>query len=500
MKRHILALDQGTTSSRAILFESTGKVVSIAQREFKQHYPKDGWVEHDPLEIWDTQLAVAKEVLHNSQLDLKSVSAIGITNQRETTVLWDRTTGKPIHPAIVWQDRRTAGICTELKSSSGGMEEMVQKKTGLLLDPYFSGTKISWILENIEGARSLANSGKLAFGTIDSWLIWNLTGGRSHVTDVTNASRTMLLNLQTLSWDPEMLALFKIPESILPSIVESSGVCAKTEKSLLGLEIPIAGIAGDQQAALFGQLCTEKGKVKNTYGTGCFALLNCGSEPVYSKNRLLTTVACKIGGQAQYALEGSVFMGGAVVQWLRDELKIIGSSREIEALAQKVPDAGGMVIVPAFTGLGAPYWNPQARGMILGLTRGSNQAHFARAALESIALQSMDVIKAMEMDAGFPLKELNIDGGAASNNTLMQLQADLIGVKVVRPTVTEVTALGAAYLAGLAVGIWSGVEELIKHRQIDKEFHPQAADSTNELKIRWKRAVDTVQFWSRSAK
>jgi glycerol kinase len=470
---YILALDQGTTSSRAVLLGQDGRVHGQAQTPFRQIFPQPGWVEHDPVEIWSSQFGVAMEALAQADIKADAVAAIGITNQRETAILWDRKTGEPIHNAIVWQDRRTAGFCDRLREQ--GSEPKIQEKTGLVIDAYFSASKICWLLENVPGARERANRGELAFGTVDSWLIWKLTGGARHVTDVTNASRTMLFNLHTGQWDNELLDLLNVPKSLLPEVVGSSEVCGKTSGVLAG--IPIAGIAGDQQAALFGQMCMQPGMVKCTYGTGSFMLLNTGEKPVASRNKLLTTVAWKIDGRTSYALEGSVFIAGAVVQWLRDELQIIRSAAEIEELAASVPDTAGVYFVPAFSGLGAPHWDQYARGTIGGLTRGANRAHIARAALEGIAFQIADIIDAMETDSGVPLKELRVDGGAARNNLLMQIQADLLGVPVTRPSNPETTVLGATYLAGLAVGFWPDRETIAKQWQADRRFIP-AIDET----------------------
>lgn len=488
---YLLALDQGTTSSRAIVFDETGNTVGQAQKEFRQYFPANDRVEHDATEIWKTQLAVARDVLDATGTK-DSIVGIGITNQRETTVVWDRQTGSPISNAIVWQDRRTANYCKELRDA--GMERIIRQKSGLLLDPYFSATKLRWILNNVESARSMAVSGRLAFGTIDTWLLWNLTRGEVHATDATNASRTMLMNLDTLDWDDELLELFDIPKSVLPEIRSSSEIFGYCDRTLFDSPIPISGIAGDQHAALFGQLCIEPGMAKNTYGTGCFVLQNTGTRRVLSENRLLTTLAPVRGGTVQYALEGSVFVGGAVVQWLRDGLGLVEKSSEIESLARSVPDSGGVVFVPAFTGLGAPHWDPFARGTILGLNRGSTRAHLARAALESIALQSMDVLKAMEADSGSSLTELRVDGGASMNNLLMQFQADVSSVPVVRAATTEATALGAAYLAGLAVGTWSSEEELRNLWTSDRTFRP-TTDQTNVIKD-WTRAVSRAREWA----
>jgi glycerol kinase len=483
----ILALDQGTTSSRAILFDETGAIRASAQREFTQFFPQPGWVEHDAMEIWRTQRDVAWEAAAQSGGALRG---IGITNQRETVVVWDRRTGEPVSRAIVWQDRRTAGICEELKNAGAGL--LIQEKTGLVIDPYFSATKLRWILEEVPGARKRAERGELAFGTVDSWLVWNLSGGAKHISDVTNASRTMLWNIHTAEWDDELLALFSIPRALLPEVVSSSGIIADAAE----FGVPIAGIAGDQQAALFGQCCFEPGMAKNTYGTGCFILLNTGSRPVSSRNQLLTTAAWRIGGKMEYALEGSVFIAGAVVQWLRDGLGLIGSSSEIEALAASVPDTGGVYFVPAFVGLGAPYWDSAARGAIFGITRGTSGAHLARAAVESIAHQSADVISAMEADAGFGLQELRVDGGASRNDMLMQFQADLLGVPVVRAQTAETTALGAAFLAGLALGEWRNAAELSRTWSVSKTFSPQMSPAEREARRgRWSEAVARSRHW-----
>ncbi len=490
--KYILALDQGTTSSRAIVFDRNGSSVAVAQQEFRQIFPKPGWVEHDAQEIWATQSNVAAQALEKARLSATDIAAIGITNQRETTVVWDRATGKPICHAIVWQDRRTAAACDRLKAR--GLAPMIRKKTGLVVDAYFSGTKLQWILQHVPGAKAKAAAGQLAFGTIDSWLVWNLTGGRRHVTDPSNASRTMLFNIHTGAWDDELLRLFNVPRALLPEVCSSSEVYG--ESNLLGGAIPIAGIAGDQQAALFGQACTNPGMVKNTYGTGCFMLMQTGAKPVASKNNLLTTVAWRIGGRTEYALEGSIFIAGAVVQWLRDGLGIIGSSGEVEALAAQVPDNGGVYLVPAFAGLGAPHWDPYARGMLIGLTRGSTRAHIARAALEGIAYQVADVLRAMEGDAKIRLKELRVDGGACANNLLMQFQADLLGVPVVRPRISETTALGAAYLAGLAVGFWKSQREIAAQWQIDRRFLPAKKTALRtKLVAGWNKALSRAKGW-----
>lgn len=491
MSKYILSLDQGTTSSRAIVFNHDGEIVAIAQKEFTQIYPQAGWVEHDPLEIWSTQLSVAAEVIVKARLSATDINSIGITNQRETTVVWDRETGKPIYNAIVWQDRRTSDYCDSIRKQ--GLSQKIQDKTGLIIDSYFSATKARWILENVEGARAKAEAGKLAFGTIDSWLIWNLTGGKTHVTDVSNASRTMIYNIHDLKWDEELLSLFDIPKSMLPQVKSSSEVYGETAGNILAAKLPIAGIAGDQQSALFGQMCTEVGMVKNTYGTGCFMLMNIGKTPKISANNLLTTIAWQINGEVNYALEGSIFIGGAVVQWLRDELGMISRSADVETLANKVPDTQGVYIVPAFAGLGAPHWDQHARGTITGLTRGTNKSHIARAALESIAYQTMDVLKAMEADAGVGIAELRVDGGATANNLLMQFQADLLNCKVIRPEVTEVTAIGAAYLAGLATGFWESIEQIRAQWKINKTFVAgENIDNTSRIKG-WNRAVKAAR-------
>jgi glycerol kinase len=493
--KHILALDQGTTSSRAIVFDHRGHIVASAQREFKQIFPQPGWVEHDAQEIWTTQLSIARQALRKAGLTAKHVAAIGITNQRETAVVWDRATGKPVYNAIVWQDRRTAPACDRLKAR--GFAPVIRRKTGLMVDAYFSATKLQWILNHVPGAKFRAQAGELAFGTIDSWLVWNLTGGRCHVTDPSNASRTMLFHIHTGAWDDELLRLFGVPRAILPDVCSSSEVYGETH--LLGGMIPIAGIAGDQQAALFGQVCTRPGMVKNTYGTGCFMLMQTGGRPIVSKNNLLTTVAWRFGDRTEYALEGSIFIAGAVVQWLRDGLGIIKSSGEIEALAAQVPDNGGVHLVPAFAGLGAPHWDAQARGLIIGLTRGTTRAHIARAALEGIAFQVADVLRAMESDAGIRLTELRVDGGACANNLLMQFQADLLGVPVVRPRVAETTALGTAYLAGLGVGFWKDQKEITTHWEADRRFIPATKPAVRkQLLAGWTRALTRAKNWSRS--
>jgi glycerol kinase len=495
MKKYILAFDQGTTSSRAILFDKSGSIVSVAQKEFTQIFPSPGWVEHDPHEIWSTQLGVAAEAVSRAGLTSNDIAAIGITNQRETTVVWDRETGSPVYNAIVWQDRRTSDYCEQLKKQN--LETKIREKTGLVIDAYFSATKINWILANVEGARQKAEEGKLAFGTIDSWLIWNMTKGKVHATDVTNASRTMLFNINTLEWDEELLQIFDIPKSLLPEVKQSSEIYGNTSTSLFSKEIPIGGVAGDQHAALFGQMCTAPGMVKNTYGTGCFMLMNIGNKPIISNNNLLTTIAWKVNGKVQYALEGSIFIAGAVVQWLRDGLNIIRTSAEVEDLASKVKDNGGVYFVPAFTGLGAPHWNQQARGIMVGITRGSNASHIARASLESIAYQTMEVLKAMEADSGISIKELRVDGGATSNDLLMQFQADVLGTKVIRPRVTETTALGAAYLAGLAVGYWKDMDEIGEQWQMEKCFEPGHSNKNMAEWIKgWNRAVKAAKAWA----
>ncbi len=490
----VLALDQGTTSSRAILFDRTGRPISVAQRELRQHYPQPGWVEHDPDEIWSSQLQCARQALATAGAGPKQLAAIGITNQRETTVIWERAGGRPIARAVVWQDRRTSDVCARLAEQ--GHEADVVARTGLVLDPYFSATKIGWLLDHVPGARARAERGELAFGTIDSWLIWNLTG--EHITDVSNASRTSLFNLAALDWDDHLLALFDVPRSLLPRITPSSQVVGRARADCLGAEIAVAGSAGDQQAATFGQACFVPGMAKNTYGTGCFLLANTGSRPYRSANRLLTTVGWQLGSAPPtYLLEGSVFVGGAVVQWLRDGLGLIRDAAEVEALARQVEDAGGVYVVPAFAGLGAPYWDSGARGAIVGLTRGSTRAHLARAALESIALQSAELLAAMQDDCGGAISELRVDGGAARNDLLMQLQADVLGIPVVRPAVTETTALGAAYLAGLAVGFWSGADEIASMWAADRRFEPAlSADQRQARLSQWRRAVERSRHWA----
>lgn len=496
MKKYILSLDQGTTSSRAIVFDHGGNICAVAQKEFKQMFPKPGWVEHDPMEIWASQGSVAKESLLKLSLKAEDIAAIGITNQRETTVVWNRKTGLPIYNAIVWQDRRTADYCDELKKN--GHAALIQDKTGLVVDAYFSGTKIKWILDHVDGARVLAQQGELAFGTVDSWLLWKLTDGKVHATDVSNASRTMLFNLHTMNWDDELLKILDVPKSLLPEVKSNSEVFGYAHA--IGMnEVPISGIAGDQQSALFGQMCTGVGMVKNTYGTGCFMLMNTGEKAVKSNNNLLTTVAWKVNGKVNYALEGSVFIAGAAVQWLRDGLKIIRSSSDVQQLAASVKDTEGVVVVPAYAGLGAPHWNPHARGTIFGITRGTTDAHIARATLESIAFQTYDVLKAMEADAGLPIAELRVDGGATVNDLMMQFQSDILGVQVLRPEVIETTALGAAYLAGLSVGFWKSVEEISSQWKVSGRFKPDMDEQEKKSKLQlWQRAIHAVLAWTKS--
>ena len=484
--KFILALDQGTSSSRAIVFDHEGNIRSVAQQEFTQYFPQPGWVEHNPMEIWSSEAAVVAQAISGIGIGGLDIAAIGITNQRETTIVWDARTGTPVYNAIVWQDRRTSAFCDTLKER--GLVDRIREKTGLIIDAYFSATKIKWILDNVPGAREKARAGELRFGTVDSWLVWQLTRGEVHITDVSNASRTMLFNIHTLEWDKELLELLDIPLSMMPAVKSSSEVYGHTKTTIFAHEVPIAGIAGDQQAALFGQMCTEPGAVKNTYGTGCFLLMNTGGKPILSRNNLLTTVAWKIGDCVNYALEGSIFVGGSVVQWLRDGLGIIRSSSEIEALAASVPDNGGVYFVPALTGMGAPYWDQYAHGVICGITRGTTAAHIARAALEGIAFQTMDIVRAMEKDAGVPLAELKVDGGASRNNLMMQFQADILGAKVVRPVVTETTAMGAAYLAGLAVGYWSSLDEIKAQWQVERCFTPPGAD-VSAVKDGWADAI-----------
>lgn len=476
MKQYILALDQGTSSSRAIIFDEHGTACAVAQKEFTQIFPKPGWVEHNPHEIWSSQASVIAEAITTMDINGTNIAGIGITNQRETTIVWDVDTEEPIYNAIVWQDRRTSEYCDSLKGK--GLAESIRQKTGLIIDAYFSATKIKWILDNVPGARERAKNGKLRFGTVDTWLIWRLTRGEVHVTDMSNASRTMLFNINTLQWDKDLLELFDIPESMMPEVRSSSEIYGHTKTTIFAHKVPIAGIAGDQQAALFGQMCIEPGMVKNTYGTGCFLLMNSGDKPILSKNNLLTTIAWKIGDKVSYALEGSIFVGGSVVQWLRDGLGFIKSSSEVEELASQVPDTGGIYFVPALTGLGAPWWDQYARGSIVGISRGTTAAHIARAALEGIAFQTMDIVNAMSKDCGLPLKELKVDGGASRNNLLMQFQADILKTEVIRPKVVETTAMGAAYLAGLAVGYWSSIDEIKKQWQVERRFQPTADDET----------------------
>ncbi len=496
--RFVLALDQGTTSSRAIIVDRSGRAVASAQREFAQHYPQPGWVEHDPQEIWSTQVGTAAEALTRAGLRSSDIAAVGLTNQRETTLVWDRETGQPVYPAIVWQDRRTADACGRLKTD--GFEAEVTAITGLRIDPYFSATKIAWILDHVPGARRRAEEGRLLFGTVDTWIIWQLTGRAVHATDVTNASRTLLFDLRRLAWSPEMLRQFRIPEAMLPEVRSCSEVYGRVEGDLQPSGVPIAGVAGDQHAALFGQACFGPGMAKNTYGTGCFLLMNTGAEAVRSQNNLLTTLAWKVGSKAEYALEGSVFVGGAVIQWLRDELQLVRSVQELDTLVASVRDAGGVYIVPAFAGLGAPHWDPYARGVAVGLTRGSNRAHFCRAALESIAYQSADLIGCMERDSGLSLKELRVDGGASRSAPLLQFQADLLGTPVVRPANVETTALGAAYFAGLAVGFWPSREDILRNREPDTTFRPQR-DPVEMIPLRrgWERALARAKNWDEPA-
>lgn len=495
LPRFILALDQGTSSSRAILFDRAGTPVATAQREFAQHYPQPGWVEHDAMEIWLSQLAVARDTLAQAGVGVAEVAAIGIANQRETTVLWDRATGQPVAPAIVWQDRRTAAACEQLRAQ--GAAPLIQQKTGLMVDPYFSATKIAWLLDHVPGARARAERGELAVGTIDSWLVWQLSGSRRHVTDVSNASRTSLLNIHTRAWDDDLLALFRVPRAVLPAVVPSSGVLADTDASLFGQSLPIAGMAGDQQAATFGQACLEPGMAKNTYGTGLFMLMNTGREPIVSRHRLLSTIGWELDGATTYALEGSVFMGGATIQWLRDGLGLIRSAEEINTLAAECTSSEGVCFVPAFAGLGAPHWDPYARGTLLGLTRGSTRAHIARAALEAIALQTVDVLTAMEADSGIKVRELRVDGGAARSDLLMQIQADLLGRPVVRPAVVETTALGAAYLAGIATSFWSGTGEITRQWRVARRFEPALSDAERASRLaHWHRAVERARAWA----
>ncbi len=495
MDKYILAIDQGTTSSRAILFNKKGEIHSVAQKEFTQYFPKPGWVEHDPAEIWATQAGVAAEATTKKGLNGKNIEAIGITNQRETVVVWDKNTGNAIYNAIVWQDKRTAKYCSELKAS--GKAKMIQEKTGLVIDSYFSGTKVKWILDNVEGAREKAEAGDLLMGTIDTWLIWNFTKGDLHVTDVTNASRTLLFNINTMDWDEELLELFDIPKNMLPEVRDSSEVYGHTKTTIFASKVPIAGIAGDQMAALFGQMCTKKGMVKNTYGTGCFMLMNIGEKPIISKNNLLTSVAWRINGKTEYCLEGSIFIGGAVVQWLRDGLGIIHKSSQVESLASSVESSEGVYFIPAFAGLGAPYWNQESKGTIFGITRGTTDAHIARASLEAIAYQTMDILKSMKADSEIDIHELRVDGGASVNNMLMQFQSDVLNTTTVRPKVTETTALGAAYLAGLAVGYWKDTDEIQETWEEDVKFQPTEEQEEVKQGIKgWYRAIEALQHWS----
>lgn len=496
MEKFILALDQGTTSSRALLFDQNGNIRSVAQKEFSQIFPKPGWVEHNPMEIWSSQVAVAAEAMSKISINGSQLQGIGITNQRETTIVWDKRTGEPVYNAIVWQDRRTSGFCDELKEK--GLAEKVRQKTGLVIDAYFSGTKIKWILDNIRGARTKAEKGELIFGTVDTWLVWKLTQGRRHVTDVSNASRTMLFNINTLKWDEELLAILNIPLAMMPEVASSSEIYDYTNTTFFASKVPISGIAGDQQAAMFGQMCVNEGMVKNTYGTGCFILKNTGQKPFISSNNLITTIAWQIDGQVTYALEGSIFIAGAVVQWLRDGLGIINSSAEVETLAAQVPDNGDLYFVPSFTGMGAPHWDQYARGLMVGISRGTNRSHIARAALEGIAYQTMDVMNAMEADTNMKITELRVDGGASANNLLMQFQSDILGIPVIRPKVAETTALGAAYLAGLSTGFWANIDELKKQWQLNHRFLPQMSNKMADcLKAKWADAVVRAKSWSK---
>ncbi len=496
--KYILAFDQGTTSSRSIVFNHKGEIVTVAQKEFEQIYPRPGWVEHDPMEIWSSQSSTAAEAISRANLSRTDIAAVGVTNQRETTIVWDKDSGKPVYNAIVWQDRRTADYCRKLREE--GLEKLVSAKTGLRIDPYFAGTKVRWILENVGGAREKAEKGKLLFGTVDSWLLWQLTGRKVHATDITNASRTLFYNIEKDGWDPELLELFEVPESMLPEIRSSSEVYGEVESKLYPGGAPIAGMAGDQHAALFGQACFAPGMAKNTYGTGCFLLMNTGEKPVRSKNNLLTTVAWRIGNKTEYALEGSVFIGGAVVQWIRDELQLVRTAQELDKLAATVKDANGLFLVPAFAGLGAPHWDPYARGAALGITRGTNRAHFCRAALESIAFQSADLITCMEKDSGLTLKELRVDGGASRSDPLLQFQADLVQENVVRPKCIETTAMGAAYLAGLAVGFWDNRDAITDNWETDRIYEPgREADEMNALRKGWDRALERSKNWEDSS-
>lgn len=493
MSKYIITIDAGTTSERAIIFNKKGEIVNTSQREFEQFYPKPGWVEHTPLEIWETQKFTINDVMEKQGIEAADVAAIGITNQRETTMVWDRKTGRNLYKAIVWQDRRTANYCQKLKAE--GHESVIQEKTGLLIDAYFSASKIRWILDHVDGAQERAEKGDLAFGTVDSWLLWKLTGGKVHATDVSNASRTMLYNIHSLEWDDELLQIFNIPKSMLPEVKASSDDFGKTDPELFGGSIPIGGIAGDQQSALFGQMCTEQGMVKNTYGTGCFMVMNTGDKVIKSKHKLLSTIAWKIGDKVNYALEGSIFIGGAIVQWLRDNVHFIDKSADVEALAKSVKDNGGVYFVPGFVGLGAPHWDQYSTGLMIGLTRGTEKGHIARAALESLALQSMEVIETMALDSGIEMKELRVDGGASANDLLMQIQSDFTDLKIVRPKITETTAQGAAFLAGLAVGYWSSEDEIKALWQIDKTFEPSDKDCS-KVKNNWSRAVERAKAWN----
>ncbi|MCH8474287.1 MAG: glycerol kinase GlpK [Opitutales bacterium] len=494
-EKFVLSLDQGTTSSRAIVFNHQGQPVAQAQKEFRQYYPQSGWVEHDPLEIWSSQNATAAEALSRANLSTDAVAAVGLTNQRETTIVWEKESGQPVYPAIVWQDRRTAAFCQKLKDE--GMEDMIARKTGLRIDPYFAGTKLHWILENVEGARQKARDGKLLFGTVDSWLLWQLTGRKVHATDLTNASRTLLFNIDQEEWDDDLLELFGVPRAMLPRVGPSSGVIGEVEKNLYPAGALIAGIAGDQQAALFGQACFEPGMAKNTYGTGCFLLMHTGDQRIPSQNNLLSTAAWKIGEKTEYALEGSIFVAGAIIQWLRDELQMVRNVSELDELADSVRDSGGLFLVPAFAGLGAPHWDPNARGLAIGITRGTNRAHFCRAALEAIALQSLDLIQAMEKDSGLPLKELRVDGGATNSEPLLQIQADLLQQSIIRPKFVETTALGAAYLAGLGVGFWESRDEIQKIWEHGKTVGPQKSpEDTESLRRGWQRALERSKKWA----
>ncbi|EKF54198.1 glycerol kinase [Galbibacter marinus] len=494
MSKYILAIDQGTTSSRALVFDNNGNTKSIAQKEFTQYFPKPGWVEHDANEIWSSQMAVTIEAVSKAKLHADHIAAIGITNQRETTIVWNRKTGEPVYNAIVWQDRRTADYCDQLIKE--GWEEKIRGKTGLVIDAYFVATKVKWILDNVDNARGKAEAGELVFGTVDSWLLWNLTNGHKHITDITNASRTLLFNIHTLNWDQELLDLFKIPRSMLPEVCDSSGDIAHTSGMLFARKIPITGVAGDQHAALFGQMCTKEGMVKNTYGTGCFMLMNIGNKPLVSKNKLLTTIAWKIGNEIHYALEGSIFISGAVVQWLRDGLGLIKTAKDSEKMARSVKDTDGVYFVPAFTGLGAPYWNQHAKGTMVGISRGTTAAHIVRASLESIAFQTHDVLKAMEADSNISIKELRVDGGATENDFLMQFQSTILDTQIIKSKTTEVTALGAAYLAGLGVGFWKDQNDIIQKWKVDKTYSPEQDSNVEKQLESWKKAVQTTNYWT----